>query len=74
MVAPLRSISGHMSDILCVAKMPGSSLIASSDYGGHIMTWNVASGALRRTFISPTHQNTPAIDLAVEKVLFLPGK
>lgn len=74
MVQPSGSISGHNSDILSLAKMSGSPLIATSDYDGHICTWNVESGVSRRQFLPPHHKKRPEAERAVEKVIFLSGR
>lgn len=80
-LSPIRYIGhnahGHDGDILSVSIMDGSGTLATSGYEGHILIWNVDSGAVKQRLVPPGLSEAPGVDggppdgVAVEKVQFM---
>eukprot|EP00192_Tetraselmis_astigmatica_P000660 CAMPEP_0117689666 /NCGR_PEP_ID=MMETSP0804-20121206/24643_1 /TAXON_ID=1074897 /ORGANISM="Tetraselmis astigmatica, Strain CCMP880" /LENGTH=1073 /DNA_ID=CAMNT_0005502517 /DNA_START=57 /DNA_END=3278 /DNA_ORIENTATION=+ len=81
-LSPIRQIGhkGHIGDILSTSIMEGSGTLATSGYEGHILIWNVDSGAIKQRLVPDGIPTEPGVDggppegVAVEKVQFMFGK
>ena len=81
-LSPIRQMGhkGHDGDILSTSIMEGSGTLATSGYEGHILIWNVDSGAIKQRLVPDGIPTQPGVDggppegVAVEKVQFMFGK
>lgn len=81
-LAPVRQMGqkGHSGDVLSVSIMEGSGTLATSGYEGHILVWNIDSGAIKQRLVPPGLPQAPGVDggppedVAVERIQFLHGR
>jgi len=45
-----RQLKGHAADVLCIAQAPPS-VLATGDFDGVVILWNVESGAVRQGLV-----------------------
>lgn len=66
-----RVLSGHQEDILCAAFCTGTTLLATGDYSGRILLWNIFSGFKRVTL---QIESSNAYNRACERLCFLTAR
>lgn len=66
-----RLLVGHEEDILCAAHCGGTSMLATGDYSGKILLWNIFSGFKRATLQIESSNNYNA---ACERLCFLTAR
>ena len=66
-----RVLSGHEEDILCAAFCTGTNMLATGDYSGRILLWNIYSGYKRATL---QIESSNAYNAACEKLCFLKAR
>ena len=80
-LSPIRQIGhqvpGHDGDILSVSIMDGSGTLATAGYEGHIIVWNVDSGAIKQRLVPPGLSSDIGFDggppdgIGIERVHFM---
>lgn len=76
-----RQLKGHSADVLCLAQ-EAPTVLATGDFDGVIIVWNVESGAVRHRLTPPpppaagadADKYAPATDRAAESICFVSTK
>jgi WD40 repeat protein len=66
-----RVLVGHEEDILCAAFCTGTTMLATGDYSGRILLWNIFSGFKRATL---QIESSNAYNAACERLCFLTAR